>query len=319
MKKFVSNEVTKKLAKRIFLEDLNDCLKFPKYFEIESIRACNARCIMCTVNQWKVHENPLMNFSLFEKIVEEMKNYSDWIEIVCFNRNGEPTLDKTIAQKVLMLKQIGIKKVRLITNGALMNSKLSESLLNSGIDEVMFSIDSIKKSTYEKIRKGLKFDVVLRNILRYIEIRNNINTESQVTLRMIQTDENIREQEEWIKFWKNKIEEHDKAYIMPMHSWGNQLVKEGYDKIKKFEKIPCISPFSTMVIFYNGKVGLCGADYKPLYNMGDVTKNLIYEIWNNEKFNSLRIAHLTQKRNKYELCRGCDIWFRKYKYHNNMR
>ena len=140
MKKFVSNEVTKKLAKRIFLEDLNDCLKFPKYFEIESIRACNARCIMCTVNQWIVHENPLMNFSLFEKIVEEMKNYSDWIEIVCFNRNGEPTLDKTIAQKVLMLKQIGIKKVRLITNGDLINSKLSESLLNSGIDKVIFLI-----------------------------------------------------------------------------------------------------------------------------------------------------------------------------------
>ena len=37
------------LAKKLFLDDLDECEQFPKYFMIESINACNARCIMCGI------------------------------------------------------------------------------------------------------------------------------------------------------------------------------------------------------------------------------------------------------------------------------
>ena len=39
------------LAKRLDLKDLSETFYFPKYFEIETIRACNARCKMCPVWQ----------------------------------------------------------------------------------------------------------------------------------------------------------------------------------------------------------------------------------------------------------------------------
>ena len=57
----------KSLADRLSLKNLSQALYFPKYFEVETIRACNANCTMCTVSQWK-DKNNRMSDKLFSKI-----------------------------------------------------------------------------------------------------------------------------------------------------------------------------------------------------------------------------------------------------------
>ena len=34
-------------------ENINSLLEFPRYVEIETVNACNARCPMCTINDWE--------------------------------------------------------------------------------------------------------------------------------------------------------------------------------------------------------------------------------------------------------------------------
>ena len=48
---------------------------------------------------------------------------------------------------------------------------------------------------------------------------------------------------------------------------------------------PCISPFSTLEILHDGTVPLCGCDYKPTVNLGNVNNNSlrIYGIIKNLK------------------------------------
>ena len=42
------------LIKRIDNKDkFENLLEFPKYIEIETVNACNARCPMCTINDWE--------------------------------------------------------------------------------------------------------------------------------------------------------------------------------------------------------------------------------------------------------------------------
>ena len=33
-------------------DKFENLLEFPKYIEIETVNACNARCPMCTINDW---------------------------------------------------------------------------------------------------------------------------------------------------------------------------------------------------------------------------------------------------------------------------
>jgi len=310
---FKNTKMENYLAKRINLNNINECLKLPKYFEIETINACNARCIMCTIDEWTGNKSQIMSNKLFDKFVNEVSNFNNWIEIICLNRDGEPTLDKDIANKIKKLKDVGIKKVRFVTNGQNLTKILARDVLNAGIDEIMFSIDSLNKKVYESIRIKLDFDKVIQNTLEYIKLRDSINPLSQVTIRMVELPENIDEKDEWIKFWNSKISKNDKAYTMPLHNWGNQL-GEDEEKVKYYSKKACISPFSSMAIHSDGKVGICAADYNTKNYMGDFTVNSIQEIWQGSKMNDVRKAHLNKNRNKYDICRGCDIWDRNYTY-----
>ncbi len=305
------NKEALKISNRINLNNIDDCKLFPKYFEIETINACNARCIMCTIDEWTGNSFQKMDDKLFNKFVDEVSQYSHWIEIICLNRDGEPTLDKDIANKIKKLKQVGIKKVRFVTNAQNLTDKLAHDILDAGIDEVMFSIDSLKKDVYESIRVKLDFDKVLNNTLQYIKIRDVINPLSIVTIRMVEMEQNIIEKNDWLEFWNSKISKYDKAYTMPMHNWGNQL-GEDEKKVKHYSSIACVSPFSSMAIHSDGKIGICAADYNTKNYMGDFNIDSIQKIWQGSKMNEVRLAHLSKNRNKYNICRGCDIWDRSY-------
>jgi len=306
-----NNEESKKLSKKLSIIDINESVKFPKYFEIETVNACNARCVMCTINEWSGNDSKIMSDELFDKFVKEVSHFNEWIEIICLNRDGEPTLDKNIAKKIKLLKEAGIKTVRFVTNGENLNEKLSREVLNAGIDEVMFSIDSIDKTTYESIRVKLDFDKVMHNILNYFQLRDEINPLSKVTIRMVELPINISQKDMWLDFWNTKLSKVDKAYTMPMHNWGNQL-GEDKNKVQYYATKACTSPFSSIAIHSDGKVGICAADYNTKHYMGDFSIQSIEDIWQGKRFEDVREAHLSSDRNKYDICRGCDIWDRSY-------
>ena len=303
------NKTSNALLKKLNLKDLQMAESFPRYFEIETVNACNARCIMCTIDEWTGNDSQVMSDELFDKYVDEVAKFSDWIEIICLNRDGEPTLDKTIASKVKKLKDVGIKKVRFVSNGQNLNEKLSREVLEAGIDEIMFSIDAIEKDVYESIRIKLDFEKVMTNTLNYIKLRDTINPSSMVTVRMVELPQNSALKESWLKFWNSKIAPHDKAYSMAMHNWGNQL-GEDEQKVAYYATKACTSPFSSLALHSDGKVGICAADYNTKNYMGDFSKQSIEEIWQGTGFNDVRDAHLSKNRNKYDICRGCDIWDR---------
>ena len=134
------------LAKRLKLKNLSESHLFPKYFEIETIRGCNARCRMCTIAEWD-DKNSIMSDELFSKISEEMKPHAKWIQTVCLSRNGEPLLDKKLPEKIRKLKNCGINYVTFSTNASLLDEKTSIALIESGLDDIRFSIDGTTKKT----------------------------------------------------------------------------------------------------------------------------------------------------------------------------
>ena len=85
-------------------------LKFPSYFEIETINACNARCPMCTIDDWERGSKPMTD-QLFAKLAAELSDHSDEVKRISLYRDGEPLLDKKLAGRIAILKDGGIKNV----------------------------------------------------------------------------------------------------------------------------------------------------------------------------------------------------------------
>ena len=244
--------------------------------------------------------------ALFEKILMEIGSNSSHVEQVSLNGSGEPLLDKKICQRVRQSKEAGIKRVILTTNASLLTEEIAEELLYAGLDEMLFSINGLDKQKYEQLRVGLNFDTVMKNALNFVALRNRINPQTQIRMRMeahpIFAD---REITEWTLFWDKTLAKHDQVHAKKMHSWGNQI-----DDFKSaaMPARPCHILWSTMNILSDGKAALCCIDYEPKVEMGDLNRQTITEVWTEEKISKVRTLHSRGRRDEIPLCRGCKIW-----------
>ena len=87
------------LLKRISPDsEFSDLFEYPKYIELETVNACNARCPMCTIDDWE-RKSPTMKDELFLKIADDLGANSSSLKRVSLYRDGEPLLDKKMAWK----------------------------------------------------------------------------------------------------------------------------------------------------------------------------------------------------------------------------
>lgn len=297
------------LKQKLNLDRFEDYLKFPMYYEIETVNACNAACRMCTVNKWQKNGNPFMSDTLFKKMADELIEYKHIIRTVNLSRDGEPLLDRKLEEKISYLKKGGIKHITFSTNASLLTERRALSLLTSGLDEIMFSIDGLKKETFEKIRAGLNFEKIINNVIQFIKLRDSIASTLKIRVRMVMQQENLSEVEEWGRYWRGFLQKQDSVHAKNIHSWGNQL--ENYLPVKETGKLtnPCTSPFSTMVIRYNGDITICPLDFDFKFINGNINEQDIKDIWQNGiYFKKFRELHLQGMRDEFGLCKGCRLW-----------
>ena len=254
--------------------------------------------------------------------------------MVCLNSDGEPLLDKKIAERIRKLKDIGMKHVNISTNAQLLTKERAQELLEAGLDDIRISLDGFTKETFEKVRKGLNYDMVKENVLidhvtasgvtveintkeenvlNLIEMRNCMDSEMEIRIRMVELEENKAEREDWLAYWKSKVKDTDKVQLMPMHTWSGKIAEEEQERIIFYADKPCISVFSSFTINYDGTVQLCDSDIEQQVVLGNIINASVREIWQGEKFELIRRQHANGKRNQIAICQGCDHWSREFK------
>ena len=264
---------------------------------IEPSNTCNARCVMCPYHKM-TRPKEIMPMELFKKIaddclLEEVKNFN-------LNFYNEPFLDPFIFNRIKYLDSKGVK-VKLFSNGSALNEEKTEELLKSGLDEVNFSVDSHKKETYEKIRKGLNFDLVISNISYLVERRNQLGlNKPRIKVVFVKQKENEAELEEYKKFWKDKVDK-----IILSFDDNRNYTSEFFNKHKKIKPFPCNKLWAEMNVISSGKVALCCVDYDAKEVIGDFNKQSLKEIWNSEKFRQIKEKHLAYKADEIPICGSC--------------
>ncbi len=288
-------------------ERYEDLLRFPRYFEIETVNTCNARCPMCTIAEW-TRNSPTMKDPLFRKIADEIIENRDQVRRVSLYRDGEPLLDKKMPERIAYLKDGGLPEVAISTNVSLLNEKRARDILTAGLDTIILSIDSLKKDVFEGIRVRLDFDEVLENALRFIELRNKLRPSTTVWVRMIRQESNFDEWPEYERFWRSKLSAHDRVNFHYLHNWGDQL--KGFKAVSRSNepKLPCVALWSLMVIFANGDVPLCNVDYDNKFPLGSVSGQGIAAVWQSKIMNERRKLHTDGNKGLISICKNCNVW-----------
>ena len=102
-----------------------------------------------------------MDFELYKKIIEECRR--NGVYSIKLSWRGEVLLHPKIVEMVKYAKERGIKDVGFLTNGGLLDKKLSEQLIDAKLDWISISFDGLG-GKYESIRYPLKYEETLGKI-----------------------------------------------------------------------------------------------------------------------------------------------------------
>jgi radical SAM protein with 4Fe4S-binding SPASM domain len=284
---------------------------FPMMCVLSLVYVCNAKCPACPYTNSNIRDSykdrPFMNEDTFKIIADQCGKYSSWIRL---SGGGEPMLHPKALELILYAKKKGAK-IGLITNGSLFNETNSRGLLNAQTDMIELSVDAADPDTYSRVRIGLSWEILIRNVRRMMTLRNKLKSKTKIIASCInQVGVNIDEVE---RFWKLIVDGFQKRKYL---TWGINDPSKSADTTSYLKKdTPCPFIFERLNIDSRGNVMVCGFDIEAKTSMGNVHKMNIKDIWLGKDFEYYRKLHLENRGCEIELCSKCPDWkYRSWKH-----
>lgn len=281
--------------------------KNPPVCLIELTNACNANCKICVRNSM-TRPIGFISDEFYKKIIDELSAWETGYREIILVGFGETALDPKLPERVRYAKEKGINKVQMFSNGSMLNRGLIDALISAGLDEIVFSIDSIDPEKYEDIRK-LHFNVVLENLEYFIEKSRGTGT-SVLINSVAYSKDSFRDIKEIYKKYSDRI----KAAIFTMASnWVG--LKDGLDYSLFNNSVyagvgnpPCAHLWTFLPIRWDGDVSLCCMDFDSKVSIGNLNTEGLKDIWNGERLNGLRRLHQSGSDNLIPVCRDCNYY-----------
>lgn len=325
-KVFFANHVLTEISMRL---GLSHAYGQPIIVHFEPTTYCNATCSMCSRNSThnaNLSKNP-KNMSL--KTFREMLLKFPYCEDVRMQGLGESLLNPEMLEMIKLCKSRKIR-VSLTTNASLLSESMSRELIMSGIDSILFSVDSANAKTFERLRKGIKFSAVIDNIKRFVELRNRLKSKMPFTALTISVSkDNIREIPQLIDIAKSlgvdgvvlrrllrlgygpsDIESKKQLELLRSYEhYGKSrglhvtlLFPEELFSTSKVKKTHCWWLWRAIYLTVDGDVfPCCIFPHHTGIAYGNVMRQSVREIWNNEMYKRLRV-HLRSG----NLCAPCN-------------
>ncbi|MEC7640566.1 MAG: radical SAM protein [Nitrospinota bacterium] len=298
----------------------------PRYVQIEVTNRCNLDCHMCPREDLNI-ELEHMDWDKFTTVVNKLQDHED----ITLTGWGEPFLHPKIFDMIAYCNEKR-HKVMITSNGLFTHPSFPEKILNSGLDQLTFSIDSIEGHVTE----GHTSSKVFENIEAVADGRKNgspllrlqatlhagcekdlydvIRFGAKIGFQVVNVGRLDRKYAPELR----RPNEEEEARIFAeadrlAHSLGIQLdwlqyaVSSGLTRFvyrllrRKLHRSGgyCLKTFDSAYVSREGNVTPCCL--LPDSKMGNMLHENIDSIWQSKKFNDFR-------ENYRETCGSCDLW-----------
>jgi radical SAM protein with 4Fe4S-binding SPASM domain len=284
----------------------------PTVFYVETVLSCNLKCPECVIGSDNVDRTKrVMKMAEFSNISAKIEKYA---KLVYLHKWGEPTMNKNIYDMVAMVSQYAHSHI--MTNGLLLDKEKIQTLILNGLGTLIFSIDGMTQTVYEKYRVGGDVSLALKNLLLASEINSNLGNPTDLIAQFIVFKHNEHELDSFISFCNaHGIRYHIRsAYIrygaveIPNAKKYRRTVFE-----TKSEHLKAISSCPhgdyMMTITADGRLLLCSQDYNAEYGLGNILDDSVTleSLWLNPKYQQLR--DLIKNQQPPDICKkNCMIY-----------
>jgi len=281
---------------------------YPRHIHFETTNHCSLRCPLCvlvTNRETFAGKRTSMSSTRLRQALVDWKR----ISIVDLFNNGEPFLDPELFQSVRFVKQHDIL-VRLHSHFSLVRPEsFFESMIRSGLDLLVLSVDGGSQSTYSRYRQGGDFRRVMANIDTLLETKRRLGRTNPVLYwQLLANRHNEAEISAVRRFcFKKRIWFHVKPMVicdnstlfdeaafqrqarqrsqqwLPLH--GNRHILRTY----RTGGLPmsdagCRFLFSEPAVDVHGHLFPCCYLYDPRHSFGNVFEDSLESIWNGNQY-----------------------------------
>lgn len=273
---------------------------------IEPTNNCNLHCKMCTRG---LRKTGFMDWNLFRRIIDEIADVGNVALVM--HMGGESLTHPRFLDMLeyVMAKRPKFRRVGFVTNGTLLSEKVQQKVVDLGVDWITVSLDGLGKVN-DAIRIGSKYEVIEANINGLLEKRGS-NEKPNIGLSLTDVGQPRSEIEEFVKAWVEKV---DYIRVGLCQDKDNRIIDRSYfgDLQLQTHDI-CVSPFVSLVVFWNGDVAPCCTDINGVQILGNVQDSSLESVWKASDFKRMRYDLAKHREQDHVLCRTCELWQTSFK------
>jgi radical SAM protein with 4Fe4S-binding SPASM domain len=299
----------------------------PPVLVVDPAGSCNLSCFACPVGNTPPVPRNEMALEDYRGLVDET---ADHALIIFLYVIGEPFINRDLTEMISYAHKNRIYSVASTNGHFIGSSDKAESLVESGLDELIITISGIKQETYAKYHRNGKIDIVLHGIENVSMAKKKLGvSHPKVTVRYIKFAYNSEEVQEarartlelGADVFSTRLgrvsaqedimpEGHSEVYLKYKEEY---IVSEDQQEGKRRR---CLWPWMIGVVNWDGSVPICTqypwiADEKEANCLGNVFKEDGFKaVWQGDLAQKFRRKVLKAK-TLPEFCKTCtrDVGF----------
>lgn len=268
--------------------------------QLEVTNACNHQCVFCP-NHDSTRTKLFIDFALAERCIRECGDFLGKDKKICFHMNGEPFLYKQLPDLVKIAKEVGYDYIFVTTNGTVGTKEYFESVFESGLDSIKFSINAGTNEDYVKTHGRDDFQKAISALKFADSWRKKHNKNMKIFVSCVGT----RENKSGLVNLQNIVSGYcDEVLFYYLSAYAGQEIESANKMrcdlsdlpIKTFEIIhtqPCSVLWNSINITCEGYMALCcstGLDNRLLVE--DVRNKSIKDAWLGTRMQLIREKHI---------------------------
>lgn len=288
----------------------------PAFLSAEPTTVCNLKCPECP-SGLRAFSRPTgtMDMPMFQHLLDESHHHLFYL-LIYFQ--GEPYLNPNFSQMVAYAREKRVFTAT-STNGHYLTERYARLTVESGLDELIISLDGTDQATYSHYRRGGKLEKVLEGIRTLVRIKKELGVHHPfINLQFIVMKQNEHQIPEFMKLAKELgvdrpvlktaqiYSESDHNNILPENNQYARYARKVDGSISRTKPVKnrCWRMWNGAVVTWDGRMVPCCYDKDASYQMGRIGETSLKTIWYGKAYRSFR-HQILKNRSVYDICKNC--------------
>ena len=294
----------------------------PFMMMVEPTNFCNLKCPLCPSGNGQM-SRPRGNMDIddFRRLIDEV---GDNLVLLMLWNQGEPFINKCFVDMVKYARDRRIPTLTSTNGHYIRNAEQARAIVESGLDEIIVSLDGVDQETYERYRVGGRIDLVFRGARLLAEAKRKLG--SRTPLLNMQFIVFRHNEDELAEAERLARELGADQFLIKTAQVYSNAEREQYqpenEEYRRYESATddllvkgqpgagCKVLWYSSMVNWNGAVAPCCFDKDVDFPMGKAENGTDFaSIWRGAAYMDFR-RRILADRSSVDMCRNCSEGYR---------